>query len=312
MDLNDNSNSTSTPSLRRPPAQQDSQLDPDRHHIYRRVVGMLIWASQVRPDLQLTAKDHTRHLSSPTEWDWTHLKRTLRYIKGTMHYKFLIPTRQPQGHSLPLRQLVPLHINTYCGSDWATDIDSRKSTSGTVTSVLQVPLAFNSRTQSTIATSSAEAKLYAIGLGISDSLHIYQLLPELQYHLQKHTFSIQHHYLDTAKPLTSTTSPIHISPTAHLLLASATSLDSTSVPSTSLCATFMQDIQTTGLVNIQKATSHNNPADICTKCVTSPVLERHLRHNGIIEVHIEEGEINYFHILEIAEQYFNDDENIVH
>ena len=51
--------------------------------------------------------------------------------------------------------------------------------------------------------------------------------------------------------------------------------------------------------------SHNSPADIYTKCVTSPVLERHLRHNGIIELHIEEGEINYFHILELAEQYFS-------
>ena len=66
----------------------------------------------------------------------------------------------------------------------------------------------------------------------------------------------------------------------------------------------MQDIQATGLVNIQRVTSHNNPADIYTKCVTSPVLERHLRHNGLIELHIEEGEINS-HILELAEQYFN-------
>ena len=47
MDLDDNSNPTSTPSLRRPPL-----LDPDQHHIYRKVVGMLIWASLVRPDLQ--------------------------------------------------------------------------------------------------------------------------------------------------------------------------------------------------------------------------------------------------------------------
>ena len=35
MDLDDNSNPTSTPSLRRPPAQQDSPLDPERHRIYR-------------------------------------------------------------------------------------------------------------------------------------------------------------------------------------------------------------------------------------------------------------------------------------
>ena len=67
MDLNDNINPTSTPSLRRPPVQQDTPLDPDRHQNYRKVVGMLIWASLVRPDLQFTAKDHTRHLASPSD-----------------------------------------------------------------------------------------------------------------------------------------------------------------------------------------------------------------------------------------------------
>ena len=55
MDLDDNSNPTLTPSLRRPPVRQDSHLDPDRHHINCKLVGMLIWPSQVRPDLQFTA-----------------------------------------------------------------------------------------------------------------------------------------------------------------------------------------------------------------------------------------------------------------
>ena len=66
-----------------------------------------------------------------------------------------------------------------------------------------------------------------------------------------------------------------------------------------------------GLVNVQRVTFHNNPADIYSKCVTSLVLERHLRHNGIIELHIEEGEINYFDTPEFAVQYFNaSDEDI--
>ena len=64
-------------------------------------------------------------------------------------------TSTTSRHSVALQQLIPLHVNTYCDSDWATDIESRKSTSSTVTSVLGVPLAFNSRTQSTVATSSA-------------------------------------------------------------------------------------------------------------------------------------------------------------
>ena len=78
MDLDDNNNHTSTLSLRRPPVHQDSHLDPDRHRIYCKVVGMLIWTSQIRPGVQFTAKDHSQHVSSPTEWDWQHLKHTLR------------------------------------------------------------------------------------------------------------------------------------------------------------------------------------------------------------------------------------------
>ena len=212
--LDKSSNTTSTPSLRRPPAQQVSHLDPDRHHVYRKLVGMLIWAAQVHPDLQYTAKDHTRHLASPTEWDCQHLKHTLRYLKGTMRYKFLISPQLPQGqgHSLPLRQLIPLPINTCsCDSDWAADIESRKSTSGRVHSVLQVPLAFNNGTQRSVATSIAEAKPYAIGHGISDSLHIYQLLQELQHHLQRPTFDFGN--LDTQYNFTTstaTTKPLSI------------------------------------------------------------------------------------------------------
>ena len=131
--------------------------------------------------------------------------------------------------------------NTYCDSDWAPDIDSRKSTSGTVTSVLQAPLAFNSRTQSTVATSSAEAELYSISLGISDSLHIYQLLQELQHQYNLTT-------LTTPKSLTSTKCDINKITDPHLHRQYICTKHIT------LHDLFVQDIQATGLVNIQRVT----------------------------------------------------------
>ena len=70
----------------------------------------------------------------------------------------------------------------------------------------------------------------------------------------------------------------------------------------------------TGLVNIQRATPqnkkvtpHNHPSDIDTKCVK--VLERDLCHNEIIELHIEEGEVNFFSILQLAEQHTSDSDD---
>ena len=284
---------------------------------------MLIWASLVRPDLQFTGKrSHSTSCSTNRMGLVTSEAHTSAH-QGNKLNKFLISPRLPQGHSVPLRQLIPLHINTYCDSDWATDIESRKSTSGTVTSVLGAPLAFNSRIQSTVATSSAEAELYAIGLGISDSLHTYQLFQELQQHLQRQTFdfgNIETKYklsnsFTTSPSLTTTKSPFHIftDSTSALSLSNKLGLNKRS-KHIALRYLFVQDIQATGLVNIQRVTSRNNRADIYTKCVTSPVLERHLRHNSIIELHIEQGEINYFHILELTEQYFNvtSDEDVEH
>ena len=104
------------------------------------------------------------------------------------------------------------HITTYCDSDWATDIESRSIPLAQVTSVLQVPLAFNSRTQSTVATSNAEAELYAIGLGISDSLHIYKLmLQEHQHHLQQSAFDLYQTYRESHR----TTTPQLSTPVRH-------------------------------------------------------------------------------------------------
>ena len=306
MDLDaDNVNSVSAPSLRRPPVQQDTPLDPDRHHIYRKVVGMLIWASLVRPDLQFSAKDHTRYLTSPSEWDWSHLKHTLRYIKGTMHYKFLISPRLPQGHSLPLRQFIPLHINT--GRHRVPEVYIRYSYVSTwSTSCIQQQNTINSRNIFSRSRTLCHRPRHQRQLA--------HVLQEPQHHLQRQTFdfgNIETQYnldntFSTSPSLTSTKSPIHIfiDSTSALSLSNKLGLNKRS-KHIALRYLFVQDIQATGLVNIQRVTSHNNPADIYTKCVTSPVLERHLHHNGIIELHIEEGEINYFHILELAEQHFN-------
>ena len=56
MNLDNSSNATSTLYLRRPPVQQDSHLDPERHYLYGNMVRMLIWAAQVHPDLPVYSK----------------------------------------------------------------------------------------------------------------------------------------------------------------------------------------------------------------------------------------------------------------
>ena len=125
--------------LRQPQAQEDSPLDPDPHHLYHKSSQISSGQHRYVPDFQFTAKDRTRHLASPMGWDRQHLKHPLRYLNGKMRYKLVVSRRLPQGHSRPLRQCIPLHINTYCDSDCRIDIDSRSQGS---LPLAQSPLCF--------------------------------------------------------------------------------------------------------------------------------------------------------------------------
>ncbi len=71
-----------------------------------------------------------------------------------------------------------LDINAYTDSDWAGCQKTRKSTSGTAIQVLGCAVTALSRTQQTLALSSGEAELYAIGTAVLESLRLRNFLME--------------------------------------------------------------------------------------------------------------------------------------
>ena len=72
----------------------------------------------------------------------------------------------------------PTEVHTYVDSDWAGCQKTRKSTSGTVVQILGCTVHHFSKTQNSIATSSGEAELYAIGSGTSETLGLSNFLQE--------------------------------------------------------------------------------------------------------------------------------------
>ena len=65
-----------------------------------------------------------------------------------------------------------LDINAFTDSDWAGCQKTRTSTSGTVIQILGCTVIALSRTHQTLALSSGEAELYAVGTSILESLHL--------------------------------------------------------------------------------------------------------------------------------------------
>ena len=153
-------------------------------------------------------------------------------------------------------------MTCYADSDWAGCTATRKSTSGVLCSVLGSTICTISRTQQTLALSSGEAELYALGLGIAESLFLRSLILEANL---------------------ATTCKIMIFTDSTAGKSMATRFGTTrKTKHIELRYLYMQELITSGLVIIKKVLGTNNPADILTKYVSKDVLHKHLNAVGIL------------------------------
>ena len=284
----DNVKTVTTTCLEQQPLQKMEKLDPQQHKMFMTTVGQLIWASLNRPDLMYCAKLHSSKLQGPTERDLRSLKHTLRYLKGTTHYKLFIgkgladylPTNH-NGIVTFLQNNIPLDLRCFTDSDWAGDKTTRRSTSGWLCSLLGTPLSYASRTQQTVTLSSAEAELMALSSGMAEALHVQQLLEELQTGMCTTTFSYRN---NNKKCIT-----LYTDSTSATSLASKLGVNRRS-RHIALRYLWIQDLRQAGEVDIKRVTTHENPADIYTKLLPAPVLQKHLPQNGLLELLDGEGE----------------------
>ena len=114
----------------------------------------------VRPDLALATKCLAYKLGLPTLADLTRAKKVLRCLKGTHELKLYLtlPNWKPNDLCKNLK-----HVKKYSDADWAGDPVTRKSTSCTLCYVNQFLLTSECRGQGTVALSSGESELYALG-----------------------------------------------------------------------------------------------------------------------------------------------------
>ena len=139
---------------------ETTACDHVQHSLFRAVVGKLQYVTGVRPDLMFATKCLSYKLASPTLADLTRAKEVLRYSKGTRELNLCqtIPALKSNDLNKTLK-----HITGYSDGDWAGDPVTRKSTSCTLCYVDQFLLTSECRGQGTVALSSGESELYALG-----------------------------------------------------------------------------------------------------------------------------------------------------
>ncbi|XP_016169881.1 uncharacterized protein LOC107612689 [Arachis ipaensis] len=128
----------------------------DNPSLYRSVVGSLQYLTMTRPKISYPVNRVCQFMQSPSEDHWKVVKRILRYLSGTLH------------HGLHLKKGRHLPILAYCDSDWGSDPDDRKSTSGTCVFLGRNSVSWSSKKQTIVACSSSEAEYRSMVVAVAD------------------------------------------------------------------------------------------------------------------------------------------------
>ena len=131
----------------------DQRLSKREHHIYRAVIGGLLYLSvRTRPDLSFSVGAFARKMHAPTSRHFKLLKRILCYVAGTLQYGLHYPRNACKASSL----------GAAVDADWGGDMETRRATTGYIIAVNGSPVYWKSKRQTVVTLSSGEAEYFAL------------------------------------------------------------------------------------------------------------------------------------------------------
>lgn len=241
-----------------PREPEETPLSSIDHHRYRSLVGSLSYlAICTRPDISFAVSVLSRQLHDPCNRHLVLAKRVVRYISGTIHRALCFPAHC----SSPLE--------AYVDSDWAGCQATRRSTTGIIILVNNAPIFWCSNRQSILALSSAEAEYIALSACGKSITWLRRLYWEM-----------------------ATRQPAQSEPK---LPPTVVSTDSTSAISLAINRTVserskhidlkvhhIRELRQSHVLILRHIRTSNQPADMLTKAVSYPVLQRLLTILGLL------------------------------
>ena len=218
---------------------------------YASAVGSLMYAMMCTiPDISMAVSVTSRYQSDPGEGHWMAVKHVLKYLKGTKD-KFLI-----YGEN-------DLVLRGYTDSDFQSDLDDRKSTSGYVFILNGAAVSWKSNKQSSTADSTTEAEYIAASEAAKEAVWIRKFIAELGIVPSSMDpiplFCDNNGAIAQAKEPRAHQKSKHVERKYHVI----------------------REILARGDVIVRRVNSMNNVADPLTKALTPKIFERHVESMGI-------------------------------
>ena len=214
--------------------QDDQVASMDDTWKYQAAIGCLLYlAVWTRPDICYAVNSAAKHCAKPTNAHWTAVKRIFRYLQGTVNYGLYYPLG------------VKSSVVGYSDSDWAGDINDRKSTSGYVFLVNGTAVSWKSQKQQSVALSTAEAEYMALSSAAQEAIWMMRLIGELE-GCQIDSMTILE---DNQACISMTQNPQHHGQAKHIAIRFH----------------FVRDLVAKGVVKLQYCKSEDMIADFLTK-----------------------------------------------
>ncbi|GKA66357.1 putative ribonuclease H-like domain-containing protein [Tanacetum coccineum] len=224
--------SASTPTDLEKPLVKDADADDVDEHLYRSMIGSLMYLTASRPDIMFAVCACARFQVSPKTSHLLAVKRIFRYLKGK------------PSLGLWYSKDSPLELVAYTDSDYAGATLDRKSTTGGCQFLGNRLISWQCKKQTVVATSTTKAEYVAAASCCGQVLWIQNQLLDYGYNFMNTVI-----YIDNTSTICIIENPVQHSKTKHIEIRHH----------------FIRDCNAKKLIQMAKIDTQHNVADLLTK-----------------------------------------------
>ena len=224
-----------------------SVVDPHVHRKYRSIVGCISYlVNMTRPDLAFSYSQLSKFLQHPGDVHLAAAYRVLAYVRGTVNQGIYFHDPGPGQRNI---------LSGWVDSDFAADVDTRKSVTGYLLSLNGGPISWKAARQGGVTLSSSEAEFVAASQAGKEILYLRALLKGLACPQHQPTQLWE----DNASCILMSENPTNRERSRHV----------------DVRVHFLRDMVRDGAVKLIKCAGTQNVADALTKSLPKPAFHKH-------------------------------------
>jgi Reverse transcriptase (RNA-dependent DNA polymerase)/gag-polypeptide of LTR copia-type len=232
-----------------PPKKRSKSSTPCEKIQYRELVGSLMYLMIcTRPDISYAVSYLARYLNCYDKTHFDQAMNVLRYVVNTKDRGITYTYNPDPSHLYPVG---------YSDSDWGSDLETRRSTTGYVYMMAGGAVSWKTKLQPTVALSSADAEYMALAASAQEALYLRILCIDLDIDARNHPTVL---HADNTAAIAMAQNPTMSPANKHIELRHH----------------FIRDHVALNHINLQYVRTDNNAADLFTKNLSFNIFSRHV------------------------------------